>query len=658
MSVNTEENGAQATSRDRARESVPSGNERREARGDRDEGRSQREGRASRRPGVSSIEADLARPMSIEGNGELLTTVKNKIQDILKDNLKSTYDGSFGVLALDRNQIKTGFSVLVIYFNERSGNSQYTGAFKLILEGTGSGARLTRPVNIGSSSYTRQLVAGDLEGPALTDKVSRALAELSGASVELYDAGTLVIHNTVDPEKHEAKLKQCVQIATQACFTVLDRATGQQETPFSPQLLGKKTVLSVNIDSNPTPLISAGGLPIRTDFAIELSASENRSRDDRDRDDATDEEVLHSTDVALTRLDGYMDLVYIPQGRDDRRRDRRDRRRDYIDPLYQPALVITRAANKISALTMELLLLTIATSTIMDRRQEWVNQFLRHDDARAHLRDIGAIGYELAPHLEPGAKGELIDTQRADFDRRALNELIEDAMTPDLVVRMHIEESGDQSWLTLALLAAAEGGKGSAEVADMIYKAADNLTDGHFGDRFKELDGTKIAIDLEDRVILGTYKDKHGDQRDPREVDDYLAALNLFGKNDMDIVEDLSITHDDTSQPLAVRLHKRTEILRHATNETLEIKAYARVIEFTSEFIEALVLGLQDADMDMRSSSLNLDYRQGTSRGRADATRNAIRSDRVSSLYRDGRDRDNGGRGGSAFGRGRYSNRW
>lgn len=657
MSVNTEENGTQASSRDRARESVPSGNDRRDDRGDRNESRS-REQRANRRASVSSIEADLARPMSIEGNGELLTVVKNKIQDILKDNLKSTYDGSFGVLALDRNQIKTGFSVLVIYFNERSGNSQYTGAFKLILEGTGSSARLTRPVNIGSSSYTRQLVAGDLEGPALTDKISRALAELSGASVELYDAGTMVIHNTVDPEKHEGKLKQCVQIATQACFTVLDRATGQQETPFSPQMLGKKTVLSVNIDSNPTPLVSAGGLPIRTDFSIELSASENRSRDDRDRDDATDEEVLHSTDVALTRLDGYMDLVYIPQGRDsDRRRDRRNRR-DYIDPLYQPALVITRAANRISALTMELFLLSIATSTIMDRRQEWVNQFLRHDDARAHLRDIGAIGYELAPHLDPGAKGELIDTQRADFDRRALNELIEDAMSPDLVVRMHIEESGDQSWLSLALLAAAEGGKGSAEVADMIYKAADNLTDGNFGDRFKELGGTKIAIDLQDRIILGTYKDKFGEARDPREVDDYLAALNLFGKNDMDIVEDLSNTHDDVDAPLAVRLHKRTEILRHATNETLEIKAYARAIEFTSEFIEALVLGLQDADMDMRSNGLNLDYRQGTSRGRSDATRNAIRSDRVSNLYRDGgRDRDTGGRG-SAFGRGRYANRW
>ena len=619
-------------------------------RGDRREDRDTR-GARNARESISAFESRHARPISVRSNSDQLNQYRDGLEKALTENINRTYEGHYGVLAYDKSNLNTAWSVLLVWFNEKAGNKNYSAVFKLIVESTG-GALRPQTLNYQGSQFNRVLVPGDLDGTALNTKLEKSIRDQFGQDIQLLDAGTSVIYREVDAT-NKTQMTNLIQAATTACWEVMSKALGEQEEPFSPKSLGANDVLSANIDTNPTPVVGIDGLPIRSDIRITLSGSEATNRDNRDANDG-----LHQASIDLTEIDLYVDVIHRGADATNVKPQYGRGGREILEPLFQPVINITNVTNRVSMMSLELAIAAIATTTILADNGEWQIAFKpQFDDRRAGIRDVGALGYEMAPYLDPKARPERVDTGAADFDGRALRDFLAETMTEYPVVRLHIPETGPQTWLLGMFLAAANGDR---DAQDALNKAADNLTLGSFGSIYRDMGGREIAYDMQNRFPMGPYRSSTGEKFDIRELDDYIAESNIFGEKNGDTVIDWANTHEMTNVPVDVRTAKRVEILRHASQDTFELKGYGQVVEIDGIWLRAVAAGMVDAKMDIRSGSLLLDYRAGVQRGVNGASRNALDGS-VGRLFQRGGyggDRDSG-RGGSAFS-GRYhaDRRW
>lgn len=603
-----------------------------------------RSSRSARRESIANLESRHARPMSIRGNSDVLNSYRDGIQGALDREISGTYKGNFGVRAFDKQQIKTAYSVLLVYFNEQVGDRRISSVFKLILAPTGT-QLLTKKLTYNGQNYTHIRVPADLDGEKLNQKLETGLFETFGRQTELVDAGTLTVFGTIDPKDNDA-MAQIAGHATTACWEILARVTNETEEPFSRNSLGESDQLSVNIDDNPVQLIGIDGQPVRSDIRITLSGSEKGTRD-QDNDDA-----MHSASQDLTEIDTYIDLLHRGDEAYKAKPQYSRNNREIFAPLYQPVINITNIQNRVSMMTPELALLAIATSSVLADDGEWMLGLKqRFDDRRAGIRDIGALGIEWDQYRDERADGKRIDTAAADFDARAFRDLVDEMMTQYPVIRLQVAVGGPMSWMLGSLGQAADGDDSAVQA---WFKAADNVSLGHFGDFFRNYDGLNIVHRIDDMGLLATYTDEKGVRRDAREVDDYLAIQNLYAENNQDVVGDWANTHEAFNVPVDVRLAKRTEILRHATRDTLEVNGRYEIYEVDGIFLKALVAGLVKSRMDITAGNLMVDYRSGHNRGSSNSGRNALDSS-VGGLWNrggSGFDRNDRGSRGSAFGRG------
>lgn len=641
MSTDFDNNNANA--QNRAGAAVPQ--QEREERSERRE----RTASTGRRESISNFENQHSRPMAVRSNSDVLNAYRDGVAGALERGISGTYKGNFGVLAFDKQTIKTAYSVLLLYFNESVGGKRVSSIFKLILDATGT-APISPKRNYGGQQYAHIMVPSDLDGAKLNAKLSKSLIDQFGGNVELLDAGTLVVYSQVDA-KDEAAMTAIATSAANACFEILAKATGEEDAPFSRNSLGENDQLSVNIDDNPTALTGIDGLPIRSDIRITLSGSEKGVRDE-DLDDG-----MHSASQELTEIDTYVDVLHRGDEAYNAKPQYGRNNREIFAPLYQPVVNITNVQNRVSMMSPELALTAIATASVLAENSEFlVGLKPRFDDRRAAIRDVGALGFEWDRYRDPRGEAKRIDTQAADYDNRRFREDMDEMLTEYPVIRLHVPIAGPQAWILGSLVGAASG---ETDLEQLWYKAADNLTLGQFGDIFRQMNGDAIVHRIEDMGLLSTYRDNTGTLRDGREIDDYIAQQALFAADNPDVADEWAQTHEAIQVPIDVRLAKRAEILGHASGGTLVVKGRYEILEIDGVFLRALVAGMAKARMNITAGNLHIDYRAGQSRGYSNSGRNAL-DNSVGSLFRRGgddnrRDRDERGSYGrsSRYGGGR-----
>ena len=551
--------------------------------------RQQQSRRSTGRPAIMDINQRARRPMSRQMTSEQVIGFQKAFAKTLDAGIPSNIRENFAVHAMDSGTNMIALSALLGCYAEVVNGITHVAVFEMIVEA--SGPRLQpRYVNMGNTPVEIEQVAGDTVNPELWEKTTLFLRDIYGANAQYHYAGALVLPTELNPDE-EAFVQKTAYMVTQALFTVMENdVTGVQE-PISVSMVEGGANVTASIDYNPPEVFSAVGLPVLSNLAITLRAAMATSN----------QQSLHEQQLDLTRVDGYIDLIYVkpPQAQWGQQP---------ITQHYYPRYVITQLDSQVDAITLELQLLALSSAVLAGRQMAWSGQFLpRFNTGGVDLRDIGAIGFEVNLTGDPNAVPERIPTKSESFGRRELLNLLGSAIFDAVVYSLDVEEVGPLAWLTQTFIAAANGNQGAYQA---IYDAANNLTNGHFGQIWNN---GPIAVDDNNRIHLGYYIDANGQKRDIRELN-YLGMLNLLGDKDLPSFHEWAATFEESQVPLELRLERRSKILK-ALVPDVRIKGFARRITFTADFIAALEQAIQNAGLVVRPTNVQILEGQTAQRG-------------------------------------------
>lgn len=546
-----------------------------------------------RENGLASLTSRLSRPMQRSAASEGVMKLRNAFQGIIDEEI-APKDAGFRLIVLDGANSMLALSSILVCYSVAGRGQEHVAVHTLLVES--SGRLVNRTLNVAGQNIEIVTVAGDVADANMWAKVSQAVTEGYGRAVNVHDAGASVIPSELDVAD-QFHVRQVLFSAVQANYSTMVNHGVLEEDAFSANWVSQSDVLSARLDFYPEQPQTAAGLPTRSDVLVTLqgviAGQQGQSQTERALD--------------ITRVDGFIDLVYSPPAGQMGFQPYGMPQQPVQTQHYVPRFVMTQVSSEISAITMELQLLAMSTSTLLVNGAggiaPWMNSFKpRYNAGQLDLRDLGAVGYEVNLTGDANAKPDRIDTKADSFNQQSLYQLIYAALHPKLMFSMDVEEVSDMSWINLAFIAAATGDRDATKV---IIDAADRLTLNNFSRLFPA--GEVIAQDDNNRVHLGYYIDQAGNKRDLRDID-YLAMLNWVGSKDMSAVKQWSETFDRRDIPMEIRLERRQKMLEHLLGSSLHIKGYARRITFNPNFIMALNAACDAAGLKIRPGNIVQDF--------------------------------------------------
>lgn len=538
---------------------------------------------------LANLGGFFSNPMSQMAAGESITKYHQTMKSIL-DEIPSPHRELYDVTMIEGGAAHLALSSLVLTL--RIENT--VCAFVLIAES--SGPKIPdRTFTIGGNRNVMiDGVAGDVYDDNYWDTVHAVLQRTLG-NVQIHEVGGMVIPRDCTPED-VTKLRQIAYHATTALNVTTQTYVTRQAQPFSASVLNTGEAISARLDFNAGDIQNASGHVVRSDVQVSMQGILSSGNS-----------VSAKSTVPLTRMAGYVDLIYTPHPSQMSMNNPfavMGVQEQYSALTYTPRLVITQLASGQDVDTLELQLLALTSATLLSKDNAWLN-LMKPNYARGgvDLRDVGAIGYQVNFSGKQGAKPAKIDTKADKFSDQDLYAMLGAAINPSLVYSMDIDEAGEKTWLQSEFLKAAEG---STEAANRILDAANNLTNGAFAKIYQS--GGSPVINEVNRIHLGQYTDETGAARDIRDFDQ-LAALNLLGAHDVSLVQQFSATYDDLNEPEVARLEKRGQMTRQTLSDGLRVTGYARRITFNPEFISKLVEAIAMAQL--RFTPENFLHQQG-----------------------------------------------
>ena len=588
------------------------------------------------RRGIMNVNSLFSRPISRLATGEVVVKYKTTLEKQMELNFRQGFDSAFKLFVLDNNNANVGpLSSILVTYHEVQAGQHYMAVYTLLVEASSAGLN-PKTVHYSGRNIEIETVSGDVFNDILWNRIVEHITTVTGQKLNVLEAGTIVLPRELDPED-EDHLRRVIFEATQACYTVMETELGGKQDPFTIALINTGAEnLVARLDYNPGSAETSTGLPVRSDVRISLQGSVN------DQQAAGGFEQIRE----LVVVDAFIDLTYSPPG----------------PPVpgqlpttqyYYPRAVITRADTVIDAITMELQLLALSQATLLNRNMAWAGVFRpRHHIKGLDTRDIGAVNWEINLADNPGGKPDKIDTKAKSFGDTELYQLVTMSIHDKLLYSMDIEEVGELSWIHQAYLASADGDPKSYQ---LVIEAANKLTMGHFSQVFQ---GGAICYNEANRIHLGYYLDESGVKRDLREID-YLALLNVYGKDDPKAIVKWGETFDNRDIPIEIRMEDRANILKGILGANIHIKGYARRITFDPNFMIALNIACSRAGLIVRPNNLIQEFTGQGVRGNLNAGLYGVAGNQVTGIWNQGPSPyGNAGRGGinphymGRFGRG------
>lgn len=569
---------------------------------------------------IVDVNSSLRRPMARNSSGEFVQKFEKSFKKLLGENIGDQFADSIRLLTLDNNNANVALSTLLLCYHEKSAGVEHVAVYSMIVEAS-SGQLQNRPINIGGQTVEVEVVPGDVYASEdYWKQIESLLFETYGRQLQIHDASAQVLYREIDPEDLD-RLRNILYNATSALYTVMDNALGGTEDPFTVAWIGDSDSLTARLDFGSINATNSAGLPERSDVAITLQGSlaGNQSQ-------ASFEQVRD-----LTAIYGYIDLAYQPPAPP-------ALGQPPMTQSYYPRFVMTLADTQIDANTLELQLLALSTATLLSRNRAYIGAFKpRLAVSGVDLHDIGAIGYEVNLSGNPQAAPDRINTKEDSFGPQQLNQLIGATFHEGILYSMDVDEVGELSWIHQTFIAAANGVPTATQA---IIDAANALTLNHFGQIFPANEA--IAQDDQNRIHLGYFTDVQGDRHDIREID-YLAILNLAGRDHPGLIEEWENTFTQVNVPLEIRLEKRIKLIRGFVSGKLEVKGFARRITFNPNFITALALAAERAGLVIRPSNLVEQFSGLHQRGAYNAGQFAVQGQSIQGLFQYGQQGFNAG---------------
>jgi hypothetical protein len=519
---------------------------------------------------------------------------------------------------LDNTVVQVGLSAIV--FSHKHGNNVYFST--LLIEGSETTTLKPIKVQFQGRDFTELArPATDFYDATTTHAIIDSLrTTYPGSAVEIIDVGANVISRVVTIGKSVADLVKSTEMDLYVFYAINNilaaKLDDTNEATFnvSVAVSDRNARVRAQIDKNPAPIVSASGLPIRSDVSITISATTG--------DSLNGAKFVSSDDITV--INGYMDLSYI-----DARVAAALQSQITgvaVDPssitqTYMPRFVMTRVDSLLPVYNAEFSLLAIASSLAMSRDNAWMDLFKPRYGRKPglDLTDVGALGFE-AVHLTEDGQAARIDVKSDDFSGNINNlvEYLSTSMFTAINYSMDIVECSDTGGIDSLYLAAATG---VPSAIDAVIRHADQLTGGRFSEIWE---GGAIATYNNVIVPMGYYEDKDGVLRDLRTYD-YLAMLNKWGETDINLVQKFSEAFDKINEDPYYRLSVLKDLLVNTIGSSVNVTSFAHRIDWDPTFLTTLVTAIANAGFIVESNSIGAYSANVNRRGNAAALQQGVK---------------------------------
>lgn len=492
---------------------------------------------------------------------------------------------AFTILTPEKHSVP--LCAIVIHKSIRGPNGQeYAAAHSMIIEGA-------LPLNPRTSQFgNMQIAIPSVPGDIYTDRMySRVIEELRnhyGQSVIVLDAQASVIPRELTIEHNKSELTHVLSCAIDAVNGMLNLVSATPRIFTASVIRADQQLRIVNTtDYNPAPQYTASGQNVRSDVSVTLSASTNAQGFENEM-----------SSMPLVTTDLYVDLVYTPMQQQQYGYFGAPQMMQMQSTLsYIPRVVITSVQNQELFASLEEVLLGITNTLSIIPNNGFANVWKPRDrKATVDFRDFSAVGYEIPALSADGKPGQIV----IDGDHVKAAQLVADTVaTNQVMFSMDIPEVGDTSWITNALIGAANNNPDSIA---QVVQAANNLTNGEFS---KLWNNSGIVDNDNTRIHLGYFMD-NGVKKDLRSID-RLALLNLFGRTGrIELVHEYDQTFIPDTTSIDFRLDQRFKILIAALGDgAITLKGYARRVTFRPQFLQTLELALRNAGVVIQQNNGN-----------------------------------------------------
>lgn len=346
----------------------------------------------------------------------------------------------------------------------------------------------------------------------------------------------------------------------------------------------RDSTLGVQRSFNEGNSLDYSGNPVRTDIKVTMTSHTGQKNSNGSLNGQERTRVLGV-------VGGYIDTVWV---------DEQNLQAANLvgpKPKFVARLVMTTLENQ-AMQTIPAQLLALSASMLLREGNNWFGYFTpRRQAAGAHRidkRDVGALNIEGNMNDDPSGFDKMIDTKENGFDGIALQRLIMRLFVPGMYFTLRVSEAGADTWYNSVFKAAADG---NPNAINAILAGANTLTNGNFQKFYTS--GASPVLKNEDRVHMGHYTDSNGAKCDLADID-YLAIMNLVGRNDPTVGAAWSNTFYGTSEPLNVRLAARWKMINDVVGGTAVLTGYGRLVTFTNEFIDAFAKAVAATGLSIR----------------------------------------------------------
>ena len=511
-----------------------------------------------------------------------------KLADALTEIYRSANHGvAITLLVLDNSTHRAlAFSSIVVCMREKDVVNSPVGYHTLVIEATGD--RIEPRFEQHQGNQVEILMTTD----AAYDQVLQDLVKQK-VSAAFPNTKVLPVDGSVVPRDFNVESKEAVHALALNAGLAIGTELATKAPGFEDLNLGtaqRDSNLTINVAFSHNQISNAVGAPVRADVLISLNSQQQQNNQNQLN------RSINSGDrtVKISEAAGFIDMIWAPVS--NQSFSPYQMQQPQQTQKYAARLVLTSLESNF-AMTPAAVLMTLLSAMAVREDNNWIQAFLPSPTSNKEidLYDIGALAIEANFNNDPSGFGARVDTKTETFTLDSLGKLVAALIQPGLVISLDVPVFAPETWSTSIFSAAAVANNQAAY--DIIYNAANKLTNGGFGRRFPH--GTPMFTDTDNRVHLGYYKDKNGDKRDIRDIG-YTAVANYAGDRNPQTIRDWSDTWYRQQYPLAQRLSARKRMISAITRESAEFTGFADRITFTDVMLVALSEGAREAGLAVR----------------------------------------------------------
>lgn len=407
--------------------------------------------------------------------------------------------------------------------------------------------------------------------------------------MDILSVDATVIPSRVDPAD-KAAIDKIATNASSACTTEIRlRATTGADLNMG-DLDRTGSVLENRLTFGDNQITNAVGRQARADVTINVVSK-------RIGQGVNNHNIVNNgaQEATVCTVGAYVDLIKAPQQRQVLTNGWGQHQQMPNQP-YLANIIMTSLASNIGR-TPGMVWFAIASIFGLTDGATWLHCFKATTRSKTgkDLRDIGYLQIEANLANDPLGWGQRLETKGDDFTPEKFASYLRDLVRPQPVISIDCPDFEPESWYMAPFVAAAAG---SQVALNIIYDAADQLTNGHFSKYFPRGEG--MFVDTNNRILLGEFTDNAGKVRDLRYID-RIAIANLVGENNPKLIRDYSDTFLRQEFPLNQRLHARSNLQRIFTQDTVVFNGMATRLTFSGAVLEALALAFRDLALPMRT---------------------------------------------------------